>query len=739
MTKARAMDDRLAGRHVVLLGVGHTNAHVLRMHSMHPIEDADLTCISDHSVATYSGMLPAVLAGQVPRQQMEIDLVRLCSFANARLITDQVTGLDHTQRLIHFAQRPPIPFDVLSIGIGSVPMMQDVTVDAGILLKIKPMQTFLNRLADALTSLSDTVQDRPLRIVVVGAGVAGVEVTMCLPAFLSTHCSQPAALHLVTRSESILDAVIPSMRRRAETELQRRGVTVTTGRTVRRISEGQIQLDDSTTVPADIVLWATGAAPPPLLQQLGLPQDDRGFVLTDNTLQVRSHPGIFAVGDTGTIVSQQLPKAGVYAVRQGPILWDNIHHTLSGDSLVAYQPQRSFLKLLNTGDGSAIGEWKGISFSGRWVMKLKDRIDRRFMQMYQVPTHMMDHDDPHDAMQCKGCGCKLSADVLEQALTWVRQSPASSADRPAAALPDDAVQVGHDADRPLIASTDFFSMPFDDPWLCGRITALHASSDLVAMGARVRHALANIVLPFGDSRQQGRVLREFLAGANEEFAAQAATVSGGHTIVGPRMEAGFTVIGQGLGNELIRKSSLQPGDLLYLTKPLGIGILLAAHMRSQCPATAFSQLLQTMLQRQHQLAQIAVDHDVVAGTDITGFGLLGHLQEMLSASTVSAHIRLADIPMLQPAVELASRGIESTLAPDNQNSVHCVSAPGAVQQDSRYPLLFDPQTCGGLLLAVKPDRSQQFLNACQQLDTPPPACICEISTPDDSTHRCHIH
>ena len=147
--------ERLASRRVVLLGVGHTNAHVVRMWGMKPIPDTQLTCISDNAIATYSGMLPAVLAGQKSPPNMEIDLVKLCGSVGARLIVDNAVSLDVDQQLIHFAERPPVPFDVLSVGIGSIPSMDGTEVENGVegstLLKIKPMQTFLDRLSTAVT------------------------------------------------------------------------------------------------------------------------------------------------------------------------------------------------------------------------------------------------------------------------------------------------------------------------------------------------------------------------------------------------------------------------------------------------------------------------------------------------------------------------------------------------------------------------------------------------------------
>lgn len=695
----------------MLLGIGHTNAYVLRKWGMSPIADTDLTCISDNGIATYSGMLPAVLAGQVPPEEMEIDLVRLCSSIGSRLITDEVTGLDTEHQLVHFANRPSIPFDVLSIGIGSVPSVEGVDIEGDSLLKIKPMQTFLQRLNSAILAATERVsarnEDSPstLKIVVAGSGVAGLEIAFCLPDFVRKNTSVPFSLHVVTRSNEILDGVIPSMRERVHAELQKREIPVTTGKTILRVDNQGVHLNDGSLIEADLVIWATGASHPELVSKLGLPRDSRGFLATDNRLRSTSSLPIFAVGDTGTIVTERLPKAGVYAVRQGPILWENIKAQLAREPLTPYEPQRSFLKLLNTGDGNAIGEWKGFSFQGRMAMMLKQRIDSRFMKMYRVMDTMAGNAEP---MQCKGCGCKLGGEVLEGALTSTQGMTASALINPDQL--DDAATIETSAGQ-IVASTDFFSSPFSDPYLAGRVIALHSASDLVAMGANVKAALANVVIPKGEPRSQRQALNELLEGARLEFEAMGAKIVGGHTIVGPRWEVGFTVIGEPLAEALLRKQNLKAGDVLYVTKPLGIGVLSAAHMRSQCRARDYESLIATMLQRQHKIGEIAAELGINAGTDITGFGLGGHLVEMLKASQKSAAVELSKLPLLPGAAEAINSGIESTLAPDNRYIECLIDVSPAHNSTPEYKMLFDPQTSGGLLLGVAPSLAATFENA----------------------------
>lgn len=689
------MNERLPSRHVVLLGIGHTNAHILRMYGMQGLEDTALTCISNFNVASYSGMMPAVLAGQVPEVQMQIDLVRLCASAGARLITEAVTGLDPKTQNIVFQHRPPMPYDVLSIGIGSTAAREDIDLAADNVVEIKPMQTFLHRLNDKLEQLRQTVGDRPLHVAVAGSGAAGVEIAFCMPAFLKRAWKKKFDVSIVTRSNQILANAKPATRRLALNQLKRRQISTFTKTPIISVQPDHLKTNDGTEIPADLVIWSTGAAAPALLSSLGLETDADGFLLTLPTLQSITNPHVFAVGDSGTIQNSSTPKAGVYAVRQGPVLWENLQRALDNTPLLSYTPQRSYLQLLNTGDGSAIGQWKGFSKSSRWLMNLKHSIDSKFMKMYE-PIQMAE-DEP---MQCRGCGCKIGAGLLNSALPSAGNIQF-----------DDAAEVGKTADYKIVASTDFFTSPFLDPYLAGRVAALHAASDIVASGAMPKYALSNVVIPEGPAIPQQSTLSELLAGARQEFDAMGAAIVGGHTIEGPRLEIGFTVIGNAIGDNLLEKQSLEPGDGLYMTKPLGIGVLLAAHMRGRCSADDYSSLVAAMLERQHKYSAMAINSGVTAGTDITGFGLAGHLLEMLEASDTGATLQLSNIPMLSGAKDAIAAGIQSSLAPSNRLAVAKVDASNAIRQDPGFDLLFDPQTCGGLLLGMSDDAANQITSA----------------------------
>ena len=702
------MIERLPGKRLVLMGIGHTNAHIVRMWRMHAPENTSLTCISDHVVSTYSGMLPAVLAQQVPKTAMEIDLVRFCSSVQANLITDKVRTIDVDKREILFHERPPIAYDALSIGIGSTALKQNIPINSNSVVEIKPMQTFLHRLDIAIRNAERKRGKEPLRIVVVGSGVAGIEIVSCIPNYLERNTSANYSLRIVTRSAHILPDMEAGTRDRVLSTFRQRGVDITASATVTEVNEHGLVFSNGDSIAADLVIWSTGAAPPPLLAELGLKTDERGFLLTRDTLQTISSDQIFAVGDTGTIEDAETPKAGVYAVRQGPTLWENLQRSLINAPMLRYRPQHSFLKLINLGDGTAVGQWNRWSFGGRWVMKWKHTIDSGFMEKFRIRP-MQDQDVE---MQCRGCGCKVGSELLETAL------PAAGELKM-----EDAAEIGEQGVHRWVASTDFFSSPFSDPFLTGRIAALHSASDILASGAVPTSALSNIVLPEGAAVAQKDHLRDLLAGARKEFQSLGATIVGGHTIEGPRMEIGFTVIGKSRAESLIHKGHLKINDGLFLTKPIGIGVLLAAHMRSQCAADDYLGLIDAMLAPQAGYASIATEMGIQAGTDITGFGLAGHLLEMLTASQVSATIDLESIPCLKGAEHAINKGIASSLAPNNRLAAAKIETTPPIRQQPRFDLLFDPQTCGGLLFGVPKSQEDTFMDYAQKKQLTPPVKI----------------
>jgi selenide,water dikinase len=301
--------------------------------------------------------------------------------------------------------------------------------------------------------------------------------------------------------------------------------------------------------------------------------------------------------------------------------------------------------------------------------------------------------------------------------------------------PDDAAIVQFPGDRPMAVTTDFFASPLDDAYTAGRIAALNAASDAFTFGARPVAALAIATIPVGEAHRQEDLLFELLAGGLEEFRRMGATLVGGHTIEGPQLTIGYTVLADPGERPIRARGGLREGDRLILTKPLGTGVLLAAHMRAECRAAWMEELVRTMLLSNQAAGELIDEFDISAVTDVTGFGLAGHALQLLrsqesgvrgqgsgvrspesdipntnaaelrrrplfSACGFALELALPSIPLLPGAAELFSSGVESTLAPSNRAADAEMESTDSQRRTPQYAALFDPQTSGGLLMAV---------------------------------------
>ena len=713
------MDEKLASRDVVLVGAGHTNMHIVRMWKMDPIPDARLTLISPFSRATYSGMLPGTLAGLYEPDDMAIDLFRFAAPSGIRVIIDEAIDLDPDARRVLFRTRPPVRFDVVSVGVGSVPAEVDRWSASPAFLPIKPMATFRDRLWKRLDELQQSIPEKgtrlPIRVGVVGGGAAGTEVTLCLDAKLRRQ-GLNVATTLVDTGSSILRGYRPRTIAQVTQYFKQRQIEIRSNARVDEVTDSSVTLSDGQSLEADIIVWATGAVPPLFINNIQLTKSDDGFLAVSDTLQTTDNKPVFAVGDSATLVDSPVRKSGVYAVREGPFLWENLKRFLNGQPLTEYRPQPGFLSLLADGEGGAFLDYKRMSAHGRWAWRLKDHIDRRFMRMYQKYESMDDMPAPRRAatavparpsMRCRGCGGKAGAGVLRAALERLGQEHDHRRHN-AVEHPEDAAMLDLKSPAEMI-SIDFFQGFMDNPWLVGRVAALNSLSDIWATGGKPTQALAMVQIQEGEPRQQTELLYQVLSGCLYEFDRCGVELLGGHTTEAAELTVGFTVMGTLDGQPPLLKSGAESGDVLILTKALGTGTLLAGIPQARTRGEWVDTLLISMLKANDIASTAARTAGANAVTDVTGFGLAGHLLEMLDASSLNAEIRLSNLPLLPGVKQLLLEGLESTLAPANREAaVRTKCVEKRLENQPEFAALFDPQTSGGLLLSVSPDRESQL-------------------------------
>ena len=487
---------------LVLVGGGHSHVSVLKSFGMKPLPGVRLTLISRDVQAPYSGMLPGLISGHYQIDDVHIDLGPLAQFAGARFYHDTVTGLDLQNKLVLCANRPPVPYDLLSLNTGSTPRTDDVPGADGAVVPVKP----IDRFGQNWQALHDRVmaRDVALRIGVVGGGAGGVEVLLAMRHRLLTDLAHtgrdPDGLEffLITQTPDVLPTHNPRVRKKFMRVLQAQGVNLLTGEKIVRVDGHTVVTEKGGRIELDEILWVTAAGAAAWPGTAGLATDGDGFIRVDDTLQSVSHPGVFAAGDIAAVDNHPRPKSGVFAVRQGRPLTDNLRRALVGKALKPFSPQRKFLSLVTTGDKYAVASRGNWALEGKIIWRWKDWIDRRFMDKFNKLPDMADDtritlapglagpkvmaELSDAAMRCGGCGAKVGASVLHNAL---RRLKPHDRDDVLVGLndPDDAAVVEVPPGKVMVHTIDGFRAFIDDPFLFGKIAANHCLGDIYAMGA----------------------------------------------------------------------------------------------------------------------------------------------------------------------------------------------------------------------------------------------------------------
>ena len=690
---------------VVLVGGGHAHALLILKWAMQPIPGVRLTLVSPDPHTPYSGMLPGLIAGHYNFDEMHIDLVRLCHAANVRFLCASMTGLDPANKHLSLAGRPALDFDVLSINTGSTPN-QKIPGVTEFTIPVKPISGFWKHW---LSLREQIATEKKLGIAVVGGGAGSVEAVLAMAWACRNSGEGDACFQLVTSAESILPGYPRKVRRAAETACRQLGIELLTQRCVTAVQQDSLVFAEGESLLFDKVFWCIDAGAPDWTVQSGLDCTDEGFIRVNACLQSVSHELIFAAGDIAHMTASPRPKAGVYAVRQAPYLYDNICALLLEKPLTPFRPQDKFLSLLSLGSKTATGNRGWLSGTGEWLWRWKDHIDRKFMGRFEalytrttmgsggdISENLVPKEERKEVldqqMRCGGCGSKVGATILESVLTEDAETW----------QPEDASILAW-PEKELIQSVDQIKAPFDDPWQFGRIAVLHALNDIWAMNAIPHSILVAVTLPFAGRTPQKREFSQVMSGIRSACDETGVTLLGGHTSEGAELSIAVTANGLP-GTQLLKKTGGSKGDLLMLSKPLGTGIALAGHMQGYTTGRDMQRVLSEMAHSNQQAWQALEKADVSACTDVSGFGLLGHLSEMLTESGLSIDLDMDRLPLLAGVETLISRGVRSSLHLQNEkNSRKFIDLPGIhrLEQHDLWAVLLDPQTSGGLLAAVK--------------------------------------
>ncbi|MDV7270056.1 selenide, water dikinase SelD [Thioclava sp. A2] len=683
-------------RDLVLIGGGHTHALVARMWGMAPVQGVRVTIINPGPTAPYSGMLPGHIAGHYTREELDIDLVKLARFAGARLILGAATAIDPIAKTVTVAGHGAVEYDIASIDVGIHAQMPALKGFPEHGIPVKPLDTYAARWRGFLDQTAQGAA--PPEVAVIGAGIAGVELALASAHALHAQGHVPRVALLEAAPE--ITANNRQTTARVLAALHAAGVEVITAARVAEITATRVLLTDGRTIPSRFTLGAAGSFAHGWLAGCGLPLTDDGFIRVRPDLRVEGFDTLFAVGDCAHLTHAPRPKAGVYAVRAAPILSDNLIALLTGGKTRAFHPQKDYLKLVSLGRKSALAEKWGMTFSGPRLWRWKNRIDQRFMEMFRTlpameppapkgPVAYAPEETSPFKPLCGGCGSKVGPGTLTSALAALPQGTRADV----LSGPGDDAAILSIGGQQQVLTTDHLRAFTNDPALLARITAIHALGDIWAMGAAPQAALLSVTLPRMSQALQARTMAEILRETDTVLRATGAEIVGGHSTMGAEMTIGLTLTGLA-PDAPITIAGAEAGDALVLTKPIGSGTILAAEMQGAADGRDVARLFQSMTRAQGDAATLLAPL-AHAMTDVTGFGLAGHLMAICNASRLAATLDLEAIPTYAGALDLAAAGHRSTIYPANLAAAPVEGAAGP-----RGVLLHDPQTAGGLLAAL---------------------------------------
>ena len=497
-------------KQIVLLGAGNANLVFIRKWLMRPVPGVQVTLVNPARRIPYSAMVPAFLAGEYSEDEVMIDLVRLCALANVRLIAAKAERIDVDARIVELPGRPALRWDILAVGVGSIPkpLGQSDTMT----IPLRPLNEMIAKV-DELGQRAK-LESRPLKLNIVGGGASGCELAIAI----KRRLGDDVTIQLIHAGKRLVPGLPQRTSRYFMEQFRERGIASQLESRIVDADATGLHLENGERLAGDATLWAIQGDAVELLARSNLSTDANGFIRVNAFLQSCDDADVFASGDCAHHENHPtLSRNGVHAVKQGRVLYDNIMAMLKERPLRAFVPQSHCLYLLNSGDGDAIFNYGGTSWKSRLARRLKDHIDRRWMRkMSPEPMSEPESSDTEVSMQCGGCGSKVSSDVLSNVLGQLKIATAANIvlgtrdgeDAAAVRLSDGTLQV---------QTIDYFKSFTDDPFFFGQVAALNALSDLFAMNAQPQTAMAMATLPYARGPIQEAMLLEMLSGAETIF------------------------------------------------------------------------------------------------------------------------------------------------------------------------------------------------------------------------------
>ena len=676
-----------------MVGGGHANIQVLRELCMKNYQGLHTILVSKEYHATYSGMTPGFFFNKFSQQEIDIDLQRLCFNAGATFIKDEVIDLDLQQNKIKLLKYPSIYFDILSLNTGSISNYQNLIIESfSNCINVKPISDLVKKLPE----IDNIVSKENCCVSIIGSGIAAYEISFSL----KQRYLDKVKINIIGDKHLSEKNINKQTKRKLNQIARNMDIELIEGK-VKQIKSDYLVLSNNENIKSNLNLLSTGADISPWITKTELLKSESGFVAVNKYLQSVNFKNIFVTGDIADIEGFRRSKSGVMAVRQGQILKKNIFLKIQNKSMVKFKAQKNWLYLIGTYHNKAILNYHSISIHSSWCWYLKVLIDKNFIKKFSFPNKkimnkkLIGTKNILENMYCQGCGSKASKNSLVNYLSKKNENQ----------LLSDASTIEHSSTK-IIQSIDhiklFSSM---NPYDFGIISYLHSKNDILAAGGLIQSLSVSIGIPFADDIVESFFLEYFMEGIKSESIKDKAIIASGHTY--QTHEPGITLNMNGQFDLQSNKDMAQENDLIYLSKPLGTGYLLAAYyLNSPLVLSQDIQKLYNFLKIDNQFAyEAARNNECKTMTDISGFGLASHLGDICYSSNLSARINLSSQILLNDKISIL-KNFEST---GHYNNYKSNSQNIYIKNSNNLEkILYDPQTNGPMLMAINPINKEKF-------------------------------
>ena len=673
-------------KRLILVGGGHAHLHILQQVAKQPFPHLQIYFISNSFYKTYEEMLPGYIAGHFSFAESHIDLVALANGSGIKFIHNSLKKIDSFEKVIVLDNGVKIYYDLLSLNLGSR-MKLPKQIFPAMAISVKPHVQFLKNL-DQL--ISEIIQKPKIyQLAIVGAEMNALEIALAIQhrileeLYKIVKALESFQITIFTNKNKIISQFNSRTRNIFTTLLKKKGITVYPNQTVTSVGKNSLICSNKDVFTADKVLFCTQSTSYQWLQDSNLKLDEDGFICVNDYFQSVSSADIFAVGDIMSMKNQKIYKTASSSMKQGKILYKNIRNYLEGKPLKKYTPQKFYPSLVSAGDKYAVLVGKYFSIKGCLIWNLKKILDKQILRKYSNPPIIenkkttqkvsffkKDETIVDYSLKKTAASGEFSSELLKQSLEKLSEYSSNKYSTFANKKfsPINSYIIGQ---KKYLQSIHFLNECLPDSYLFGKLVANHCVSSIYAEGAKPTHAFSIVYLKKAAASIVKDDFEKMLLGANDFFSQDQVKILGGHSLQEKEENGiGFSVTGNIVRNH---KPTIENGQSLVLTKPLGTESLLLALQQNKIKGSWYENLLQHFLLSNKTVAEILNKSRYSFCSYVAGQGFLNSILNSLPPE-YNLEIDSRNLPFLDGFEEL-NYSTEKIDYNQIENKISCFKEP----------------------------------------------------------------